>query len=385
MATDLAWEFELEAVTASELFISTPINYVCGVDPVEVSELVAENRQHRQDLASSAITAENQQRNFSSSGVQTDKQRNQFDFEELRKSEKQLRYYTGFSTKQFDAVYKFLVPDGDYPINLPSNRQKEIMCITLENQLLLVIMKLRHDFDYVDLGYRFGASKQTVSILLTHWINYMFLRCGEVSIWPPRDTIFQHMPQNYQQDFPTTFAIFDCTEMKICKPSSLSAQSQTFSDYKSTNTLKSLVACDPRGSIIYASMLFAGSMSDKEIFKQSGCQDMLKELVKEGYLKEGDGVMADKGFNIHSEVEECGLKLNIPPFARSGVQMTKHDALHTKKIAAHRVHVERAIARIKRFQIVARRLPLSLYTSINQIWYVCAFLSNFFNPCIQDK
>lgn len=358
---------------------------ISGVDPLEMLELVAENRQHIQALAAAAITAIDKKRNTSNCAVQTDKKLDKFDVTELKQNEEQFRYYTGFSTAQFGAIFNFFVPDAEYPIKLPSNRQKEIMMLSVENQLLLVILKLRHDFDYMDLGYRFGLSKQTVSVMFTYWINYMFLRCGEVSIWPPRETIFEHMPTTYQQEFPTTFAIFDGTEVKICKPSSLIAQSQTFSDYKSTNTLKSLVACDPRGSIIFASMLFAGSMSDKEIFKQSGCQEMLKMLVLEGYLKKGDGVMADKGFNIHAEVEECGLQLNIPPFARSGTQMTKHDALHTKKIAAHRVHVERAIARIKRFEIVAKRVPLSLYTNVNQIWYVCAFLSNFFNPCIQDK
>lgn len=56
--------------------------------------------------------------------------------------------------------------------------------------------------------------------------------------------------------------------------------------------------------------------------------------------------MADKGFNIEEEVEKCGLHLNIPPFATIGKQMTKSDALLTKKIAKHSVHVDRAIERI---------------------------------------
>lgn len=95
--------------------------------------------------------------------------------------------------------------------------------------------------------------------------------------------------------------------------------------------------------------------------------------------------MADKGFNIEEEVEKCGLQLNIPPFATIGKQMTKSDALLTKNIAKHRVHVERAIERIKRFKILSGKFKLSLFTLINQIWFVCAMLSNFFLPCIKDK
>ena len=164
----------------------------------------------------------------------------------------------------------------------------------------------------MDLAYRFGVSKQTSSIIFTYWVNYMFLLFEELSFWPNRDAIAQQMPSKYAEEFPTTFALLDCTEIRTTKPSSLKAQSQTYSDYKSGNTLKGLVACDPRGSVMFASMLFSGSMSDKEIFVKSGFQEMLTDLIREGYLKEGDGLMADKGFNIEDEVHKCGLKLNIP-------------------------------------------------------------------------
>lgn len=132
-------------------------------------------------------------------------------------------------------------------------------------------------------------------------------------------------------------------------------------------------------------MLFSGGISDKDIFVQSKFEEMLKDLLDEGYLLQGDGLMADKGFNIEEEVEKCGLQLNIPPFATIGKQMTKSDALLTKNIAKHRVHVERAIERIKRFKILSGKFKLSLFTLINQIWFVCTMLSNFFLPCIKDK
>lgn len=58
------------------------------------------------------------------------------------------------------------------------------------------------------------------------------------------------------------------------------------------------------------------------------------------YLNVGDGLMVEK------EVEEIGLQLNIPPFARANRQMPHADVEMTKRIAKHRVHVERAIAKI---------------------------------------
>lgn len=49
-------------------------------------------------------------------------------------------------------------------------------------------------------------------------------------------------------------------------------------------------------------MLSSGGISDKDIFVQSKFEEMLKDLLDEGYLLQGDGPMTDKGFNIEEEV-----------------------------------------------------------------------------------
>lgn len=63
------------------------------------------------------------------------------------------------------------------------------------------------------------------------------------------------------------------------------------------------------------------------------------------HVKKGDGIKADKGFDIQKELQALGLKLNFPPSAPSQGQMNAGDVAYTKKIAAHRVHVERGISR----------------------------------------
>lgn len=225
--------------------------------------------------------------------------------------------------------------------------------LTMEDQLLLVMMKLRQNFDFCQIGTLFGISQQDASTLFSNWIQYMFYRCGSVPIWPHRDTIIEKMPEKYREEFPDTLVIIDGTEFKIQRPSSMTRQSQCYSDYKSCNTLKGLVGIDPRGSIIFASMLFSGAISDKELTEKSGFLEVLAQLKACGKIKEGDGVMADKGFHISNEINELGLKLNIPPFASSSAQMSSSEVKLTEKIARHRVHVERAIARVKNFKILS--------------------------------
>ena len=166
--------------------------------------------------------------------------------------------------------------------------------------------------DLADLGFRFGITSQTAGVIFNSRVNYRFLRFGEVSIWPPMKVQYAKMPEQYRKEFPGTFAIAVCTELKIKKPSSLKALTQTYSNYESTNTIKGLVVVDQRGSVIFSSTLFAGAKSDEQIFIQSGLQSLLKQLVATGYLKEADGIMGDKGFDISKEVKETSLKLNIP-------------------------------------------------------------------------
>jgi hypothetical protein len=293
-------------------------------------------------------------------------------------------YYTGFSKGKFTSILSFLVPDNK---TCPFSTKKNLKCfksLSLEDQLLLVLVKLRQNFDFVHLGKLFKISSQDCSSLFSEWIQYMYFRFSSVSIWPHRDTIIGHMPKKFRKEFPNTLVIIDGTEIKIEKPSSLTRQSQCYSDYKSCTTLKGLVGIDPRGSIIFSSMLFTGNISDNEITRQSGFYNIIESHLKTGKILPGDGVMADKGFRIIGDLKALGLELNIPPFTVSGTQMKDTDVELTEKIARHRVHVERAIARVKQFKILGGKVKLGLFSIVNQIWFSCCFLTNFMSPLIND-
>ena len=69
-----------------------------------------------------------------------------------------------------------------------------------------------------------------------------------------------------------------------------------------------------------------------------------------------------------------GVWLNIPPFLQSNSQMAACDVFLTKKIAHLRVHVERAIGRVKDFRILQGNLPASMWDSFNELIYICCML-----------
>ena len=56
--------------------------------------------------------------------------------------------------------------------------------------------------------------------------------------------------------------------------------------------------------------------------------------------------------------------------------MPAEDVVKTQEIASLRIHIERAINKIKNFHIWDRVVPLSQIGVANQMWTVCASLCN---------
>ena len=277
--------------------------------------------------------------------------------------------YTGLTFIAFTSLFNFLVPNEN-PVAFPRKRT-DIQKRLVRDQLLLVFMRLRGGFLVKDFAYRFRLSEQSASELFSSWIGYMFCQLGQLSWWPHRDTISNHMPADFKKSFPRSLAIIDCTEIKTEKPSSLKVQSQCYSDYKSSTTLKSLVAVDPMGALMFVSALFSGSISDNEICVQSGFYEYLSKKIVHGNLVAGDAIMGDKGFTINKELEDLGLGLNIPPFASSAAQMSASDVAYTNLIAAHRIHVERRIGRLKHFKLVGHKIPINQSLMKFGLYVVC--------------
>ena len=97
-------------------------------------------------------------------------------------------------------------------------------------------------------------------------------------------------------------------------------------------------------------------------------------------LEEGDAVMADKGFLIQDLLEPLDYTLITPPFLSPNDQFNEEEVREMNEIASLRVHVERAIRRVKEYHIFDKTIPLNLAGSINQIWTVCCLLTNFMVP-----
>lgn len=209
--------------------------------------------------------------------------------------------------------------------------------------------------------------------VLNSWIDYLNSKLDFLIMWPSRESVKFNMPKVFRDKFPDTRVIIDCTEIHTETPSSLQLKSLMYSDYKSHMTWKSLVGISPSGHVTFISDLWVGSVSDKQLTKQSG----LLELCEQG-----DAIMADKGFTISDLTTPKGIKLTIPPFCRANTKFFKREVQNTRDIANARIHVERQMERIKNFRIVQGVMPITMSKRASKVWKLCAKLSNLQPPLV---
>ena len=202
------------------------------------------------------------------------------------------------------------------------------------------------------------------------WIYFLYHHLKELNWSPSVEQVLGTLPHSFQERFPTTYAIIDGSEIFLQMPSDLHMQSSTWSQYKQHNTAKFLVACTPNGAISFISPVFVGSISDVELTRHSGFLTTLED-------KPGVSIMADRGFTIKDMLKQLKIELNLPPFMEGRKQLPVEEVQEGRNIASLRIHVERAIGRLKNFGILSGTIPLSLSRLTNQIVHVCAFLCNF--------
>ena len=351
----------------------------------ETAAAKAETEAAEAALEATLALLESAQNDLALAKVQIDKLQTQlkisrFGLERFLADGNSIKFYTGFpSYSHLYKVFEILQPSAErmtyvYSAGMNSQQSRPLArTMILIDEFFLFLVRVRVGLLAQDLADRFQIHISTVSRKVITWANYLYFFWGNQVIWPSREQVDTHMPQGFKRLYPRTRVILDCTEIFAHTPSSLLLQSQLYSTYKSNTTLKGLVGIAPHGAITFVSSLYTGSISDKEITRVSGILDLLEP---------GDVVMADKGFEIGSMLMGKGVGLNLPPFLQSSRQFTAEQVQETKKIAKLRIHVERAIRRIKEFHIFDSPIPLNLLGTINQLYTVICLLVNFQGPMI---
>ena len=244
-------------------------------------------------------------------------------------------------------------------------RKRKRKTLSLYEEFLLTLIRIRRGYDIRHLAYLFGVVPSHVTRVFVAWVNLLSLCLRETIKWPSTEAATSNMPKSFK-DYPKTKGIIDCTEFKVQKPFRPAAQKATWSNYKHANTCKILVCIMPSGAITFISKVYNGSISDANIVEKSGFLD---------FVEPGDDIMADRGFNIRHLLLPKGATLNIPAFSY-GKTLSSKAVKRSRKIASVRIHVERAIGRMKTFRILSGTIPLRTRFLLNQLVTIVAALSN---------
>lgn len=280
-------------------------------------------------------------------------------------TEKDSIFYTGLSLTVFSTLVELMRVHGEH---LPYS-------LSIKEQVLLTLVRLRLGLQFQDLGKRFEISFQLASRIFHSWINLLSDHLKDLILWLPKETIQRSMPKSFRETYPKTTCIIDCTEVYLQRPLSLKARTATYSNYKSHNTLKFLVCIAPNGYIMFLSKCYGGRASDKFITRKSGFYN---------YLQPNDEVMADRGFTIGEELFALRVNLNIPSFLRGRKQLTEKEVIESRRIASVRIHVERAIRRMKTYRILNSTVSIKSVKKMNKIVKVVGALCNLRPQLIRE-
>lgn len=308
-------------------------------------------------------------RDFDKNKEASEYKRNHYTVSSL--SENVVRMETGLPTKDiFNIVVNYV---NRFKASISYYSRWKVEIISLEDQIFITLMKLRQNYTNLHLAQLFSCSVGTISNIVTTFIHVLhsLLFVNIMTSIPSRGKNKLCAPSSFSQ-YTNCRIVIDCTDIEVATPGLMSQQNVTYSSYRGMNSFKVLVGVAPNAVITFISKLYPGSISDKEITKQS---KLLEHMVS------GDLILADKGFLIQDIVPN-GVYVNIPPFLQHG-KFTESEVKATKSIAKCRIHVERANARLKDFKILSF-IPHSLRSHADIIFQLCAALVNLQFPLIKE-
>ena len=136
----------------------------------------------------------------------------------------------------------------------------------------------------------------------------------------------------------------------------------------------SITGIAPCGLITFMSEAFGGRVTDGHLTARSGILDLLEY---------GDVVLADKGFpTIERSVLENHSFLVMPPLVREKRQFSAGQNEEGYQISSLRIHVERAIERIKRFRVL-KFIERPMLRHLDMILIVLSYVVNNLDPLIK--
>ena len=162
-------------------------------------------------------------------------------FDYLSEKARVMHYWKGLSNTSTDLTS---------PRNL---KNSNLRSLTLEQEFLLTLMRLRLGPLNGDLTNCFKVSSSLVSSIFTTWIKLMSLELKWLINWSQHHIIRRHLPSMFKKFYPQCCIIINCSELFIETPSSFDIAAACWSNCKHHYTVKYLIGITPNGTVSFLS------------------------------------------------------------------------------------------------------------------------------------
>jgi hypothetical protein len=235
--------------------------------------------------------------------------------------------------------------------------------LSLEQKMMVAILKLRQNFSFHVLGWMFDAS---VNVVYSAWSEMLPLLYKAVA---PAVHMNRGFPIRFMGN--TIRYIVDGWEHRIGASSNTAIEKVCYSVKKKQHSFTQLIYVSPDGYICYVTRSFTGSTSDSTIaaMKQN-------DLTK--YMQKNHFILGDKGF---VGLESYGIVSAFPN------EDTFKMRIWNKTVKKWRIVVENSVRELRIFKILKHEYQTKLLTlqksldAHSLIVYICAALVNlYFGP-----
>ena len=298
--------------------------------------------------------------------IMTSRQHNLITYQILG-NDRKCRQMLGVSLAFFNQTFASL--QGSF---LPSDK------FTDQDQLTFYFTKLKTGLPLTQVCIMFGMHYNTAGKYFETILKAHYAVVKEFGLWwLTREEVEETLPESFKNtDYEKTRVIIDASEIRIQCPKAVDAAILCYSSYKSNHTAKFLIGIAPCGLISFMSRAFGGRVTDGHLTNKSGILELLEP---------NDIVMADKGFpTIELQVLESNSCLVMPPMCRQKRHFSKDQNETGYRISSLRIHVERAIMRIKRFGVL-KFIESGMLRHLNMLLIVLAYCVNNMDPLIAEK
>ncbi|XP_043937286.1 uncharacterized protein LOC122809677 [Protopterus annectens] len=278
-----------------------------------------------------------------------------FTMENIKEDKKWVRFYTGFdSYERFLTFLEFVTGDVELcagkirghfskgKIDVGPN-----MTLSHEDQLLLVLVRLRLGLLLQDLAFRFRVSESTASRIWLNWTEVMHTRLLQIPVIYSQKYIDSFQPKRVIHHQGITLTILECTDLFFDVSAKDRTKLSNTRPYRDHYIRHGYVIASPNGFMTFSSSLPFG----------------IAGRVGEEHITSGEEEW---------ESEQGVSTLSLPPFLQNIPVFLPPEQ---QDLVQQVLSVKSLVDKVLNYRFLKNVYPQSMVVQVDRVWTICCYLA----------